>query len=286
MCEYPVYPVHPVSKYLIPDFTKSIVLITSQDLENRNFGTGFVVHRQAQETFVITCAHVIRKVGGPEQISIYGHAATQRASGDPDQIDVAVVSVVGLAERPLLSLSLTGAAGDPFLTAGFQFFDQRYLLRPLRGTLGVETRLDLRDQEAGIAAWDLRIADDAFDLRPGYSGSPVINPEHGGVLGVVSHKSGDRQGLAISSAALQHLWRDLPDGIFAVRNAPDVPLSRSAALKRQILTADLDDLLQKYEAAHAQLRSTLSEVDKITIKNRIRRLEQDIRETEQDLALR
>ncbi len=62
------------------DFTQSIVLITSQDLDNPNFGTGFVIHRREGESFVATCAHVMHKVGGCEQASIYGHAARQIAS--------------------------------------------------------------------------------------------------------------------------------------------------------------------------------------------------------------
>lgn len=268
------------------DFAQSIVLITSQDLDNRNFGTGFVVHRHEQETVIVTCAHVINKVGGCEQVSIYGHTAKQIASGEAHNIDVAIVSVPGLSDRSPLSLCITGTTGDAFTTAGFQFFDQGFLLRPLEGTLGAEVGLEFRDQNIRIPAWDLHINEGNFDLQHGYSGSPVINPESACVLGVASHKLRDKKGLAISVKAIQHIWQDAPSGVFEKREAHDVnqkPFSRSAAMKREILTANLDDLLQKYKAAHAQIRSTLSDVDKITIKNRIRQLEQEIQETEQKL---
>lgn len=268
------------------DFAQSIVLITSKDLDNRNFGTGFVVHRHKQETFIITCAHVMNKVGGFEQVSIYGHTAKQIASGEAHNIDVAIVSVPGLSDRSPLSLCIAGTTDDAFTTAGFQFFDQGFLLRPLQGTLGEEVGLEFRDQNIRIPAWDLRINKGDFDLQHGYSGSPVINPESGCVLGVASHKLGDKKGLAISVKAVQHIWQNLPSGVFEKREAHAahrVPSARSIAIKKEILTTNLDDLLKRYEAAHAQIRSTLSDVDKITIKNRIRQLEQEIQETEQKL---
>ncbi len=54
-------------------------------------------------------------------------------------------------------------------------------------------------------------------------------------------------------------------------------------LKRKTLTAKLDDLYRKYEVANAQLMSTLSEVDKISIQRQVAQLEQQIQDTEGQL---
>ncbi len=57
------------------DFTQSIVLMTSQDSNNHSMGTGFVVHRDGQGTYLVTCAHVVESVGGTDQVSLHGHQA-------------------------------------------------------------------------------------------------------------------------------------------------------------------------------------------------------------------
>lgn len=61
------------------------------------------------------------------------------------------------------------------------------------------------------------------------------------------------------------------------------PVGALSQKKRAALDARLVDLYRKYTAANAQLTATLSEVDKITIKNQIKQIEQDIQEIEAEL---
>jgi hypothetical protein len=56
-----------------------------------------------------------------------------------------------------------------------------------------------------MQAWDLQITDD-YSLASGYSGSPVVDEITGNVLGVVSHKQGDKKGIAIAIAELERIW--------------------------------------------------------------------------------
>lgn len=270
------------------DFTQSILLITSQDEDNHAHGTGFAVYRDSQGTYVVTCAHVVDDLGGIEQIGIYGQPAEVIAHGERTLLDLAVLRVAGLFERPLLPLCAPGGTGDAITLAGYQIFSKNYLIRPLQGSLGAEGGLELPQRANRIATWDVTIDDPNFDIQPGYSGSPVIHRAQGGVLGVMSYKlRAEKQGLAISIAALKALWPDMPATLFvpAPETVPAASPAPSAfvAIKRKTLEANLADLCHKYELAHAQIRGTLSVVDKATLQNQIRLIEHEIADLETQL---
>jgi hypothetical protein len=269
------------------DFTKSIVLITSQDLNNGGSGTGFVIHRDAQATYLLTCAHVVSSVGGVDKVSLYGQPAAVIVSGEDQNIDLAVLRVEGLFNRPPLPLCLSGKKGDAFTIAGFLWFDQGFLIRPLQGHLGEEVGLEFRDQAERIVAWDLKIDDPDFDIQKGYSGSPVVHQETGCALGVVSHRQGTTKGLAISVKAVKAIWPGMPGILFAnpQEEPPQIPAGRSflREIKRKNLEKMLADLYKRYEAAYGQLRGMLDEAYKIPLQNQIEQLEQQIQETEQQL---
>lgn len=55
----------------------SIILIESRQPDNTAIGTGFVIHHTANNTYILTCAHVVRDMGGPDQVK----AATLPAKG-------------------------------------------------------------------------------------------------------------------------------------------------------------------------------------------------------------
>ena len=195
------------------DLQALVVLITSSDLSNRRFGTGFVIHRDEQATYLLTCAHVVDDVGGAETIDIGGLKAAIVAIGDADALDLAVLRVEGSQDKSPLSLRASGEKDTAFRTAGFQLFGTHYLIRPLQGKLGQSVGLTMRGHAGYIKAWDLKIEDD-YQLQPGYSGSPVVNEHSGEVLGIVSHRQGQgERGLAISIEALPNIWPDMPPNL-------------------------------------------------------------------------
>ena len=127
------------------------------------------------------------------------------ATGDENGLDLAVLRVDGLSEMPALNLLGTGEKGSSFITAGFQLFGKEHLIRPLRGNLGDRVGLQSRGLDR-IQAWDLQIQD--YALQPGYSGSPVVDPDSGNVIAAVSHRQGEgKSGLAISIEALDRIWQ-------------------------------------------------------------------------------
>jgi hypothetical protein len=192
----------------------SIVLITSKDpnLQRKNFGTGFVIYHTLGFTYILTCAHVVRDVGGIEKVLVRGIAATLVVSGESKGFDLAVLQVQGLSSLPVLRLSSSADVAQPFNIAGYYDFDQKEtrLLRKIQGYLGKPTFISSSDGSDHIKAWDLRIEDEDI-LQPGYSGSPVVDQSSGIVLGIVSHQvSKGEKGLAISIEAIQKIWMEMP----------------------------------------------------------------------------
>ncbi|MFN6518144.1 MAG: trypsin-like peptidase domain-containing protein [Nostoc sp. CreGUA01] len=191
---------------MLPDLQNSVVLITSRQQNSRNFGTGFVIRRSSGAVYILTCAHVVRDVGGEEQISVDGLPATVVKSGEADGVDLAVLKVEGLWHKPPLKMKRVGEKGSAVMTLGFQQYDKTRLLRPLNGILGHQVELQSGQTGDRIQAWDLQIKDD-HPLKPGYSGSPIIDQDSNHVLGVVSHLQGQGEnGLAVSITALDCIW--------------------------------------------------------------------------------
>ncbi|MGB7444220.1 MAG: trypsin-like peptidase domain-containing protein [Coleofasciculaceae cyanobacterium] len=189
------------------DLQDSIVLITSSEPNINRFGTGFVIRQVSGTAYLLTCAHVVRDVGGKEKVKAEGKPATVIAFGEEDGLDLAVLRVDGLWGKPSLKKQVAGEKGDAFMIVGFQLLNKAHLIRPLQGQLGEQVGLQSKRLGERIEAWDLQIVDDYF-LQPGYSGSPVVDEASGQVLGVVSYRQGEgRSGLAISIEALDKIQR-------------------------------------------------------------------------------
>ena len=192
------------------DLQSSVTLITSAETSNNRFGTGFVIYQDDDLAYLLTCAHVVDDVGGAENIDVEGASATVVAYGSAAELDLAVLCVAGQLNKTPLSLQPAGDKDSQFLTAGFQKFSNRFLVRPLQGILGQTVALAVRGQADRVRAWDLKIEDE-YQLQPGYSGSPVLDQASNKVLGIVSHRQGQgERGLAISVEALPKLWPEMP----------------------------------------------------------------------------
>ena len=194
------------------DFSDSLILITSTSPENkRNFGTGFVVYHDESTTYVFTCAHVVRDVGGTKAILADGNPAQVIASGEDAGFDLAVLRVEGLLKKPRLSLQASSQEGRPFIIGGFYQYDPKVApaLRSIEGTLGEQVQLTSLNWQDRINAWDLNIVDEHF-LKPGYSGAPVVDKTTGHAFAIVSHRQGrGEKGLAISVEAVEKIWLDV-----------------------------------------------------------------------------
>jgi S1-C subfamily serine protease len=98
----------------------SCILITSKNLDNQRFGTGFLVHHSEQKSYIVTCAHVISDVGGTDLIEADGKSAAVVNIGADDGLDLAVIEIDKLLSKPIIKLKVLGIAGSSFLTVGWE----------------------------------------------------------------------------------------------------------------------------------------------------------------------
>ena len=193
----------------------SIVLITSPQSTNRAFGTGFVIHSDAEADYVMTCRHVARDIdiqaNQPVCINYHEYPVLDvfmNPADDPD--DMAVVKVRGPLNMPPLPLGLADTPGVDIRIYGYYRFSNNpdnHRQVPVEGKLGERGILNFRSCVGRLSTWDLEI-EGWRTLQEGYSGSPVVHS--GVVVGLVSHKHRKGQvGIAVSIDALVHVCPDL-----------------------------------------------------------------------------
>lgn len=190
-------------------FEDSIVLITGP----RENGTGFIIHHNAQYTYLLTCAHVVDDVNSPVHIGNNENVEVVK-KGDT-ALDVAVLRIARLMDRPVLSLSSSAQSGASFKTAGFRKFEntKTYKIEALFGQLVKQTALETREEQHRIPVWELKIFGNE-KLQSGYSGSPVIDEATGKVVAIISYRYGEgKSGMAISIESLKLLWKEMPSGL-------------------------------------------------------------------------
>ena len=94
------------------DLKDSVVRITSADPDNSRFGTAFVIANREGTCYLLTCAHVVRDVGGPDKALAAGIQTQIIVAGDEVGADLAVLAVQGLLDLPILPLGTGGEKGS------------------------------------------------------------------------------------------------------------------------------------------------------------------------------
>jgi hypothetical protein len=246
------------------DWLDSVVLVTSNDPEIHDFGTGFVVHRDEQATFVLTCAHVLKAIGVGTAVRVNDSHAIVVAFGSDDGVDLAVLRVVGIDKTPL-PLSIACEKGTSFYTAGFQLSGKEWLFRPLNGYLGERVKIGVTPAKF-MNAWDLIIKDE-YQLQPGNSGSPVIDKANKTVIGIVRTRQGDgRKGLAISIEALARIWPEMPVSILSGNSRTSAVISNEGkALPISSVVKELKELLQFVRPINFEKQSLFEKLQTIIL---------------------
>ena len=193
-----------------------IVCIESSDKDNFEIGSGFVFYQDSDFNYILTCAHVIKAVGGDSQVLVDGYPAVIIAqSSEKSADDLAVLATRKSEIYPIQPL----ASYVPFLdsklldmhfrTKGFYLENKNEMMaRLLKGTLSELVNKRVRYQHGHTNVWQLKL-DDEYLLEPGYSGSPIVNKVYRVICGVVSQKKGDgRQGFGISIETLENVWQE------------------------------------------------------------------------------
>jgi formylglycine-generating enzyme required for sulfatase activity len=179
-------------------------LVTSTDAGNAAFGTAFFVGRDAQaRAFVVTCAHVVTKVGGDGAVKVGGQPARVVAMGSPDgSDDIAVLEAVVPDDALPLGLGRTPVRPGPCSVVGFRrLYGAVRQARRIDGVLGGAL---LATDGRTVSAWHLDMTEGVPD---GYSGSPVFDRNTGEVVGVASMSFTNTPGaVAIASTEVIRLW--------------------------------------------------------------------------------
>jgi formylglycine-generating enzyme required for sulfatase activity len=183
---------------------ENVLLVQSSDPGNAAFGTGFLVGRvDGRRGYVVTCAHVVRDVGGGEKVTVDGASARLVATGSPDGADdIAVLEAVVPAATPAFTVGEIPGDGQACSVAGYRKLAGTIRgARPIAGVVGA-ARLADRGQQ--IAAWNL---DTHEDVPDGYSGAPVVDLSTGEVIGIASMSYTKVAGaVAISAAEIARVW--------------------------------------------------------------------------------
>ncbi|NTV64599.1 MAG: trypsin-like peptidase domain-containing protein, partial [Oscillochloris sp.] len=207
----------------------SIVLIQSREAGNSAIGTGFIIHQAGEHSYILTCAHVVRDVGGATQVLADARPAEVVALGEDNALDLAVLRVAPLEGRAALVLRSGGTFGQAVRIEGYFKHASYHRLEPIEGQITRSFTLSDTGKRHFVTAWNI-IIDAQQKLRSGYSGAPVCDAASGAVLGVMFTSEGQQQGQAITLEALRHIWPTMPEGLVAAGSAADTPLPPQPAM--------------------------------------------------------
>jgi len=230
------------------DLEESVVLITSADPKKKDvIGTGFVIYREAQTSYVLTCAHVVKDVGGENNVLIYRQAARVIASSDVNDFDLAVLAVEhkSLLERPILRLDFSGGEGKgcKVKTAGYYLYssEKKRSLASIEGVLGRQKFREDPDTGDRAKAWEIHI--NQGQLQKGYSGSPVVNLSNGKVTGVVTNMGSENSGEVGEIISIEALEIVCPELVQKIR---DYVSNQQLALEQEDQIRIYQENLEKY----------------------------------------
>ncbi|CAA6803387.1 MAG: TIR protein [uncultured Sulfurovum sp.] len=217
-----------------------VVLITNS--QDDSFGTGFVIRKERNYSYIVTCAHVVEDT--PKTLLVDSVNAKIIYIGSSNGLDLAVLK----AQIDREPLPLLEGDCNEFEIRGYKTFiykNNDYIYKPISCRLDAKVTFRPTPSKS-IAGWELDI-DDNHTLEKGYSGSPLICKTSSKVLGVISTKKGTQDGFAISIENLKTIWKDIPRNLIKKQNyipkvfissahrEPDISLARSFVKELNIL---------------------------------------------------
>jgi S1-C subfamily serine protease len=176
----------PSKKMLVAALRPSIVMVMVKSGRNTTTGTGFFTDESGH---LLTNEHVVKGVNRVQVVDYEGKSREARVLRHSQNLDVALLQVENYRSMAVkLGDSRSVAAGEEVLVLGY----------PLGTTLGNQ----LSVSSGVVSAWrKIRggefIQTDA-PINPGNSGGPLVSTEKGEVMGIVTAKMKEAEGIAFA----------------------------------------------------------------------------------------
>lgn len=217
----------------------SVISITNK--EKNSLGTGFVIDRDENGSFIATCGHVVNSCG--QSVIINGMEATIISNGYEDGVDLAVLYAKDVDLKPL-PVCLNEKAIKASVIGYTKLKSD-----PKRETI---TNIPLKTQVLIEKSNSVNI--DSIKLSPpesinkGYSGSPVICEDTKMVIGIVNIQLGQDVNYAICA---KHLLEMYPNIKMPSEQTPKVSYCRKNIIselgekEKAIITHEVKNDLEK-----------------------------------------
>ena len=185
----------------------SVVKIESTT--NNSFGTGFIIDKDNNGVYILTCQHIIEDVKQPMVEQVLALIIVEDSF-----IDMAILYVPKLQQKPL-SLQLTSCDSQKVEIIGFSNFNQTMSQKQnILATLFKETiELHSNDDNRHYNVHKIKV-DNGFHFNHGNSGSPVICKKSKNIIAMISYKKGSEIGYAIDIKYIQEVWKEIPKDLF------------------------------------------------------------------------
>jgi len=204
----------------------SVVKIES--IINSNFGTGFIIDKDDNGVYILTCQHIIEDVQKPMVEQVLAKIIIEDSF-----IDMAILYVPKLQQEPL-TLQRASCNSRHVKIIGFSKFNQTMTQKQnISATLFKETiELHSKDDNRHYNVHKIKV-DSGFHFNHGNSGSPVICKKSNNIIAMISYKKGSDIGYAIDIEYLQAVWSNMPPHLLEGNREKDFKEKRVLPLKQK-----------------------------------------------------
>jgi len=214
---------------------KSTFLIKSS--KNSSFGTGFVVYKSENISYLVTCAHVVGACD-KDALMVDNKEATLVAIGAKEFIDLAVISVENLESVALKISDIDVYEQMPFNVKGFKkHINQNHKFELLDGTIKKHSQIATAQKNIDIYELSLCLDD---NIEKGYSGSAIYSVSSAYVFAVAISRYDKTHADAIPIKYLKEIWAEIPDGLFIEESVLDDEDLAKESLKKLLKDINYD----------------------------------------------
>lgn len=276
------------------------------------YGTGFFIHQSKYNTYVATCAHVVRSAFSCDkkvEVLVNGYSSIVKAHDQDSDVAILQVNQV-LPKAIVLPIHSSARKDEQIQVIGMSALgserEKREMLM-LEGALVKESAWSISGGRK-IPTWYIRLDDTEFKLRDGFSGAPVISKHEGHVVGIISHKAKSGvSGITVSSIVCNELWHTfsseaLTKTLTQAANmtvvtdffGKDLETKKNAVLQKEISGkySHLDVIISKINRLEKRILISGFETEKIDLESQVEQLREikinlgkDIEELEKKLKI-